>query len=543
MAINHLAIVYIVLNVVWTVTVLAGSIILWRFRRHESIRKRNAGLTIAAVWVLQIYWAMNMIMYPLNGAYPCDLNYWVMSIYFPLGIALFQLQNVQLLSVSARQRDLRRQPFRRSNRLTLDHLKFWSYGSTWRKMTLLSRIYFFISTCIATQVILSFVIFFVSRKFVSFGIDGHPEPRALCTHGWQWVVTILYQAVWTYFFGPWLLWRIRKINDVFHWKLQTVLAIFFSLPGLPMWLIATNVPAWSLVTAKFPNGCWYNPGICVMQAVALFFPLYEIYASKHRGLRTWSRSEKTLQVSSDVDIESQIRESKYSLQAFEAALEKSPAELLEFAATREFTGENIIFLHSLNEFKASWNHALTNEELSAPEQRQKYFRVATEIYDRNVSLHTSQFPVNIESHIYHELDDVFGREVISSSSVIAPFADDWSVSTLAALNKASHKYKTNGKPSWPMTMGDGDLHPGMHRNASSEYILSARANAVPDNFNVNIFDKAEHSVKQMVFSNTWPRYVDSWRQSRSSTLSTGTAAYLPKGSSYFTSRNESAPGE
>ena len=203
---DNLGVVYIVLNVLWTTVVLAGSATLWHFRHHECIRKRNSGFSVAAVLVLQVYWCTNMIMYPLNGAYPCDVNYWVMSIYFPVGIALFQLQNVQLLSISARQRDLGSRPFRRSNRLTLEHLIFWKYRSSWSQLTLLSRIYFAISLCVVTQVsrdvvrpatcselinvflklILSFIVFFVSRKFVSFGVTDQPGPRKDCTHGWEW---------------------------------------------------------------------------------------------------------------------------------------------------------------------------------------------------------------------------------------------------------------------------------------------------------------------------------------------------------------------
>lgn len=149
---DGLTIMYIVLTVVWTSVVLAASAVLWYFRHHESIRKRNAGLTVAAVLCLHIYWCLNMLIYPLNGTYPCRLNYWVMSIYFPLGTALFQLQNVQLLSVSARQRDLSRQPFKKSDRLTGRHFQFWRYRTSWSQMTLLSRIYLGISVCVVTQV-------------------------------------------------------------------------------------------------------------------------------------------------------------------------------------------------------------------------------------------------------------------------------------------------------------------------------------------------------------------------------------------------------
>lgn len=77
---DNLSIVYIVLNVFWTAVILVASLALWYLRRHESIGKRNVGLTIAAALCLQVYWSLNMIVYPLHGAYPCDLNYWIMSI-------------------------------------------------------------------------------------------------------------------------------------------------------------------------------------------------------------------------------------------------------------------------------------------------------------------------------------------------------------------------------------------------------------------------------------------------------------------------------
>ncbi|KAL9131717.1 MAG: hypothetical protein Q9175_006692 [Cornicularia normoerica] len=316
-------------------------------------------------------------------------------------------------------------------------------------------------------------------------------------------MTILYQGIWTYVFGPWLLWRIRKIDDIFHWKLQTVLAIVFSLPGLPMWLISTRLPAWAPVTANYPDACWYNPGICVMQGVALFFPLYEALCAKRRQIRTWPGSEKTLQPSTDVDIESQIKGSKHSLRAFEEALQNSARELLEYASTREFTGENILFLNCVRDFKASWTSALAKDETPSIEYRQKFFSIATDIFDRFVSLQTSQFPINIDSHIYHELKGMFGRDVVPYSSVVAPFADRWSLATIAAITKTSDKYTANNDPVRPGSSPTfGDIG-----GTSSEFILSTRANAIPEAFEMNIFDKAERSVKYMVFTNTWVRYA------------------------------------
>ena len=179
-SLDNLGIVYVVLNVFWTAVVLAGSAALWQFRRHECISKRNVGLTVAAVLCLQIYWSLNMIMYPLNGAYPCDLNFWIMSIYFPLGVALYQLQNVQLLSVSARQRELRRQPFRRSDRLTLRHLQFWRYRHSWSEMTLLSKIYFGISISIVTQVRVFEVALQGPSKLTTTSRSSFPSSSSSC---------------------------------------------------------------------------------------------------------------------------------------------------------------------------------------------------------------------------------------------------------------------------------------------------------------------------------------------------------------------------
>lgn len=339
------------------------------------------------------------------------------------------------------------------------------------------------------------------------------------------VVTTLYQAIWTYIFGPWLLWRIRKIQDIFHWKLQTVLAIVFSLPGLPMWLISNYVPGWGPVRAVFPNGCWYSPGIAVMQGVALFFPLYEVfYAAGHRA-RTWSGSEKTLQPSSDVDIERQIKGSKHSLQAFEETLQNASGELLEYASTREFTGENIVFLNSVRDFKTGWKATLPQtDEPAGVEHRQKYFAIATEIFDRSVSLNTAAFPINIESQVYSALSETFGRDVVPTSSVIAPFADRWSLATIAALTRTSNKYTTNNNPVRPDTNHSDQLKP----STSLEYILSTRVNSIPDTFDVDVFDKAERSVKYMVFTNTWPRYVESWRRSNAWTLSSGSRTSRPQ---------------
>ena len=37
--------------------------------------------------------------------------------------------------------------------------------------------------------------------------------------------SILWQFLWNYIFGPVLLWKMRNIHEIYHWRLQTSLCI------------------------------------------------------------------------------------------------------------------------------------------------------------------------------------------------------------------------------------------------------------------------------------------------------------------------------
>ena len=41
------------------------------------------------------------------------------------------------------------------------------------------------------------------------------------------IPSALWQGFWTWGFGPWLLFKIRKIHDIYRWRLQTTLVIIF----------------------------------------------------------------------------------------------------------------------------------------------------------------------------------------------------------------------------------------------------------------------------------------------------------------------------
>jgi hypothetical protein len=86
------------------------------------------------------------------------------------------------------------------------------------------------------------------------------------------------QSVWTAVVGPWILWKIRKVDDVHSWAWQTRLAIVagyqtptiaypiqnnfnscYSLPGTPLWMAFTysKLSAMQSINLYFPPAGWY----------------------------------------------------------------------------------------------------------------------------------------------------------------------------------------------------------------------------------------------------------------------------------------------
>lgn len=39
------------------------------------------------------------------------------------------------------------------------------------------------------------------------------------------IPSIVWQFLWNFFFGPYLIWKIRMIHDIYHWRMQTIMAI------------------------------------------------------------------------------------------------------------------------------------------------------------------------------------------------------------------------------------------------------------------------------------------------------------------------------
>lgn len=103
---DPLAQFYVSVAIIWTTTLLVGCTFLVLNRHEQCIRIRNLLLALSAVTCLHVYWVLCMVAYSMGEKYPCAAEYWIMSIYFPFGIALFQANSMQLLRVFGIQEKL-----------------------------------------------------------------------------------------------------------------------------------------------------------------------------------------------------------------------------------------------------------------------------------------------------------------------------------------------------------------------------------------------------------------------------------------------------
>ena len=242
----------------------------------------------------------------------------------------------------------------------------------------------------------------------------------------------------------------------------------------------------------------------MMEFVTIFFPLLGVYKNSREQKATsaaiveWERKgydleslpSVLLQNSTKEDTGRQSKGDMCNMQALERALEIHARDLLEFAATKQFTGENIVFLTRVRAWKERWNRAHLAKTPMPLETKNKLYEAGKEIFDRNISLHTSQFPVNLESKIYRKLEGIFGSNVCSPpSSVITPFTGLWAAS-------AQREPRAGFED---ITRADDDTKQSPFTETPNRSY----------GFDGQVFDSAERSVKYMVFTNTWTRFLES----------------------------------
>ncbi|KAJ4325273.1 hypothetical protein N0V94_000797 [Neodidymelliopsis sp. IMI 364377] len=504
---DALGITYVVIAIVYTLILAFELTLLYRRRDAFCIQIRNIKIVFAAVSMLHIYLTLVLLAYPWNGLYPCSAEFWVMSVFLPSGMAFFQACNARVLTAYESQRRMTRNFLEGARKQRMSYTPR-GLCRAWRDLDAASKVYALTFLGLIISFIPAIILFFGSRRFhASYGFFGTVANFMQCRRGFEWIPSIFVQIFWTAVVGPWILWKIRHIQDVHSWAWQTRLAIIAGLPGTPLWIAFTysNMPEIVQIRNYFAPAGWFIPSLIVCQQVLILIPLADAFKSKPRQ-RPMSTATETASLTSTISATSQksaqelFRElkPKASMQALELSIEQNIEPLIVWAATKEFTAENAIFLREVRNWRKKWSSL----KVVSTSQRRQMFNEASLIYFTLVNPFTAETPINIEYKIFKVLQNVFaGMEY-----------DPYMPRSATPDDIKSPVIRENVICPWEETLS----RPASIMSDVTTSSTSSTSSIIPSEFTEDIFDAAYESIKYLVFTNTWPRYVDAEMSSKAS---------------------------
>lgn len=310
------------------------------------------------------------------------------------------------------------------------------------------------------------------------------------------------------------------------------------------------------VGAYVPPPIWFGIFIFLMEIITLGFPIVGVFKAQSLRLETleaiaeWEKRQAlneadvkfgpegsvksgsgysdtyskttTLKSGGDITINTleSTRSSMLTMTALENALRSNSAPLLEFAALKDFSGENVSFLTHVADWRRHW----FTPKGSTTEHRRQQFIAATHIYARFISLEFSDFPINISSREMKRLFTVFDTAAVAlyrnkRGSISSETSDSATPFDNVQPDDASTTHSHNVPPSpTGSTFGLKDLDALGRANLRAvsrlDGLFSDERLAeidVPDTFAEVIFDPAESEIKYLVLTNTWPKFVNAGR--------------------------------
>ncbi|KAK9441627.1 uncharacterized protein G6M90_00g046280 [Metarhizium brunneum] len=509
---DGVGIFWIVFAVTWTVILISGMAFLWTKRDMPILRIRGLGLSFTAIAFLHCYWVAVTTGYVYGPLMPEVAEFWIMSIWFPFGIALFHASNSRFLYVANAQK----QYVKKTGDLGWDGQRpriRKTLVARWKMLPYTQRVLIFVGLGMVAHLSLTIFMFLISRKFHSgWGISGTEvtgtamEQKAEQGRGWEWWPSIFWQLFWAWIVAPVILWRSRNLRDTQGWRTQTIACCLSGLHASPMWLIALYVPGMAPVNNYFIPPQWIAIAMMMLEIFTVFIPVWEVRRQQSLCQETldsiarWESRQKSVQHSgkslhSGTSSSSWMGRTKagsvsttggsiLTMDALEHTLAKNPEPLQEFSALRDFSGENIAFLTRVREWRAQY---IVNPSLREPVRDEKdsektltlsreCFESALRIYIDFISSNSAEFQVNLSSHDFKNLKAIFegaARVVCGECSTpdpATPFAD---VPKPQSESGETARY-------W------GDI---------------------PEAFNEGVFDDSEMSIKYLVLTNTWPKFI------------------------------------
>ncbi|KAL7907328.1 hypothetical protein GGI35DRAFT_470561 [Trichoderma velutinum] len=520
----------------WTVLLLWGMGFLIYQRRMPMLRIRGIGLSLSAISLLHLYWISVQLGYVLGPLYPGDTQYWIMGTYLPLGIGLFHASNTRFLHVAQRQK----QYIDRADILNAATATKPSNNGgilcRFRGLDHTAKVIILVGSGMFFQLFMAVFMFLISRKWhSSWGIPGtevygtEMEQKVEMGRGWEWWPSVLWLFFWAWIVAPFTLWRAREIRDTQGWRTQTIWCAIsglvchqmnssclllmelriYRLHAAPMWLIALYIftvflPCWEVLCHQAlcqetlnTIEQWENNKTGLGKAIRSFKSKSTIIDSIKTGWRSTNSSIQTSSV-----------ESILTLSALEYVLERNPEPLQQFSALRDFSGENIAFLTSVGEWKSSFpasvrsRSGVMSEDTKRELVRERFNR-ALRIYTEYISASDAAFPINISSVQLKKLESIFeapARSMYGEKQAVNPATPfnypEWNKpGSVASCCEAPRSVSEKDSVSGDCAQYWGDI---------------------PEEFDHSVFDDAEKSIKYLVLTNTWPKFVRDRRDSMES---------------------------
>ncbi|RDA95628.1 hypothetical protein CP533_1143 [Ophiocordyceps camponoti-saundersi (nom. inval.)] len=526
---------------IWTVVVVAGVSYLVARRNSPVLRIRGLSLTLAAITLLHLYFLSVQCANVWGPLMPGDAEFWIMGTYLPFGLALFHASNSRFLHVAKLQKRYMHRGNSISSEETIRPRTKGGLVARFRQLDYTSKILIIVGSGIMFQFLLTLTTYLISRKYHgSWGIPGtgvhgtEMEQKTEMGRGWEWIPSVVWQFFWAWIVAPIVLWKARGVHDTQGWRFQTMACAVSSLHATPLWLVALYVPAMEPVNVYWLPPQWICLSIILIEIFTILYPCWLV--KRHQSLQQetletiamWESNKKASHTSArsmhtgSTVVESMMSgwkstngsvktndsgESILTMSALEHVLERNPGPLQEFSALRDFSGENIAFLTSVAEWKSSlpptiWRGGENGKGDQTTELIHERFNRALRIYAAYVGVGDAEFPINISSQQLRRLEAVFeepARTLLGSK----PEVD----SATPFDTTAAHV---------PPPSSSGSTDKTAPQLPAIQSFIADRAQywgPIPDGFDETVFDDAEKSIKYLVLTNTWPKFVKARRLS------------------------------
>lgn len=265
------------------------------------------------------------------------------------------------------------------------------------------------------------------------------------------------------------------------------------------------MPEIEKIRSYFAPAGWFIPSLIVCQQVLILIPLADAFKSRPRQRPVSTATEtasltSTISHTSEKSAQELMRElkPKASMQALELSIEQNIEPLIVWAATKEFTAENTIFLREVRNWRKKWSSLKT----VSTAQRRQMFNEASLIYFTLVNPFTAETPINIEYKIFKVLQNLFASVEY----------DPYMPRSKTPEDMRSPVIRENVICPWEETLS----RPASIQSDITTSSTSSTSSIIPSDFTEDIFDAAYESIKYLVFTNTWPRYVDAEMSSKAS---------------------------